>query len=362
MNPYTPLPSFLEMMMMEEAALSGRKALVSGMDGLATSLSRMVVVASGRSTTTFQRIKRQLAEHAQHIVNRFGPELRFLVSYWIERQCIATTWATTAETIYGGRRSKLGPNREILEMDKKDKIRLALLLPLGSYVKERMDLFFRQSQQRRRPPIRPPTTQWEKLKSLYVTLYPYLRMTREGSVLAYQFLYLAGKSVYFSPWSHLLKLVVRRVTAADAANPSSSSSSTSSSSRQLSDEKVAQARRVVVGLVSSFLVVGWLSKWRQELRRLRRAQTKQPPFPPAPSMHVDPHLRLRPVVDPAVCPLCQQPRIHPVASTSGYVFCQRCLTLYVRQHGKCPLTGRDCPESRITRLYETTQQDTPERL
>jgi hypothetical protein len=53
------------------------------------------------------------------------------------------------------------------------------------------------------------------------------------------------------------------------------------------------------------------------------------------------------------CPLCHNKRLHPVASSSGYVFCFRCLVMYMRMHGpRCPVTGLACTESNLIRLYE----------
>ena len=56
-----------------------------------------------------------------------------------------------------------------------------------------------------------------------------------------------------------------------------------------------------------------------------------------------------------LCPLCHRPRVNPAASTSGYVFCYRCIILHLREKGEyCPLTGVACPQSRVVRLFEET--------
>jgi peroxin-12 len=53
------------------------------------------------------------------------------------------------------------------------------------------------------------------------------------------------------------------------------------------------------------------------------------------------------------CPLCHaRPRVQPAASSSGFVFCYKCILSYVRRHATCPVTKQPCSESRIVRLYE----------
>jgi hypothetical protein len=75
-----------------------------------------------------------------------------------------------------------------------------------------------------------------------------------------------------------------------------------------------------------------------------------PPLPP--SVNVQSEIILP--TNPSLCPLCNQERVNPVASTSGYVFCYRCLALYIRDKGEvCPVTGQRCKESQLTRIYES---------
>ena len=56
-----------------------------------------------------------------------------------------------------------------------------------------------------------------------------------------------------------------------------------------------------------------------------------------------------------LCPICNEPRIHPTASTGGYVFCLKCILESLRQNGAvCPVSRKPCPESSLVRLYEPT--------
>ena len=50
--------------------------------------------------------------------------------------------------------------------------------------------------------------------------------------------------------------------------------------------------------------------------------------------------------------------VNPAASTGGFVFCYRCLLASVRRRdddrfqGRCPVTGMECEEERITRIFD----------
>ena len=56
------------------------------------------------------------------------------------------------------------------------------------------------------------------------------------------------------------------------------------------------------------------------------------------------------------CPLCHENHVNPAASTSGYVFCYRCLVQYIRDNEKeeCPITGKVCREMDIITIFEST--------
>eukprot|EP01033_Poteriospumella_lacustris_P002949 gene2949-2157_t len=53
------------------------------------------------------------------------------------------------------------------------------------------------------------------------------------------------------------------------------------------------------------------------------------------------------------CPLCRQPRRHATATPSGFVFCFRCVSAYVHEHRRCPVTHLPCAPLDLVRLYAT---------
>merc|ERR1712071_482952 len=116
-------------------------------------------------------------------------------------------------------------------------------------------------------------------------------------------------------------------------------------------------RGAVLFSVSYTLLSGWYSHFQRELRLRRRrwiagneedgsaSQTRENetddrgarervklpiPPPPMPPNLLDGNDR---IIDKWSCPICKEPRINPTASTSGYVFCYKCLVLHLREKG-----------------------------
>jgi hypothetical protein len=57
-------------------------------------------------------------------------------------------------------------------------------------------------------------------------------------------------------------------------------------------------------------------------------------------------------LDQTLCPLCNEPRVHPTASSSGCVFCYKCIFEYVDQNKRCPVTSLPCMVSQIRRIFD----------
>jgi peroxin-12 len=196
---------------------------------------------------------------------------------------------------------------------------------------------------------------WARLRAAFVAAYPYLHMTKEGKVLMYQWMLLLGKTLHFDPASHVLGQVVRRTTQADTPKQQQDSGKKTEFSSLPPAALDPMRKAVLIGLSSTF-VLGWLRQFRNLLHSQTRQESNEIP-PPAPlPVKLNAKTRQCPLSsnNPKHCPICRQPRINPAAAPSGYVFCHRCIVMYVREYGKCPVTGTECPESRILRIYEPT--------
>jgi hypothetical protein len=128
----------------------------------------------------------------------------------------------------------------------------------------------------------------------------------------------------------------------------------------------------IVCTLSYTLISGWYSHFQRQLQLRRRRwiagneddestlpRTNKLPIPPPPmppKLIDDEDNTTNPVIgDRWSCPICNEVRINPTASTSGYVYCYKCLVLHIRNVGKyCPMTGMACNEENIVRLFEPT--------
>ena len=252
------------------------------------------------------------------------------------------------------------------------------------------------------------------IKTMLRTMWPLLRMTSKGTILWYRWRYFLGVSVFFDPYSSLLNLVVRRTTMEDQQKQERITQAKKGESTDVVDSntmKTSAMRRKMLqliksnmmrwasgGLASFFVALAWVARIRtlrqelqqeRELHELRQTErheqqrnrssqeetdidaeenylvftgcnhdelTPSPPLPP-PSHRRNTKISTNFFTDrnSDVCPLCKEPRIHPTASTSGYVFCLKCILAFLRQNGAfCPITRKPCPESSLVRLYEPT--------
>ena len=351
---------------------------------------------------------------SQSVLRPYGPEIVLFITYAAERWSLMNVSATASEALYGGKRVKLkgsssstsngsraqsqGGKSAVVQlgsMDKRDAIKLATLSAMGPYLAERLDQWYRRQQQQSQRQTRQNSSsfRWRQLiaspnfpkswKQLSLFVYPFLSMSSQAMRVYYQWKYLLGRSLYFDPISHLLNLPVRRVTIEDQEGPPQLPTASAIPSPHSPSRTSSTARsetiltHVAFVILSSAVAIGFLARLYAERRIRRRQQLTSEPgtregehnavmekqanrimFPPPPARHSISTTSTRASFN--TCPLCHQPRVLPTASTSGYVFCLKCLLRYLRERGEtCPITGQKCPESSIIRLYEPRHHGRP---
>jgi len=360
-NPTSFLPSFLELKYIEVASQLGRSSLKRF---LSTIISHTTTWCSKYSS--FSCMTRIL-----QCFHPYTDELSVLITYFIERHILNVYGATLMEFfMYGLKRSKVTPEGKITDITNKDKIRSALMVSLIPYFKEKLPTLFHQN-------IPSPLiiehdkhyqlSIWKrKLQLMYIKIYPMFHFALEGTLLAYQWAYLFRRSIYYSPDLHVQHIIPRRLTLEDMPSKQEQKMSQSipqnesSSSRTWTPSSAKVASFLFVSRCL-FRIVTLMrrSRQRQAIERVfsdsaRSAAAADPlaftslvypaPEPPLSA------LCSQQVVAPGLCPLCNQIPVNPSASPSGFVYCYKCLVIYIRDHdGLCP-HGCICSEDQIVRL------------
>jgi peroxin-12 len=63
-------------------------------------------------------------------------------------------------------------------------------------------------------------------------------------------------------------------------------------------------------------------------------------------------VRTEPTIGKRQCPLCRQPCNVPTAVLgSGYVYCNTCITDYVKRYHRCPTTHQPVTNEQLIKIY-----------
>ena len=286
---------------------------------------------------------------------------------------------------------------QLLALQESDRMKSAYALAIIWYLKNKLEQLYQESggEDTDDSAVRASPTWKSVYQKIFMAIYPFLCMTHEGVQLMYQWCYLFHRTVYTTPIMHILGLVIRRVTASDSSTITATSHGNSNaspisvmhdSSTTLSSHHhsaympqrnhsttpaglIHNAVQICSFTIGALFFSNWMARLKEEIRDNRRSALMQslpsnvsssdslkaahliPPPMPLPPMHDKKGKQKEIDCDCDVCPICHNERHTPtVCLASGYVFCYRCIVVQVREHGKCPVTGAACSESRLIRL------------
>jgi len=275
------------------------------------------------------------------------------------------------QIVEDGSSSRKQAFQQLRNVSRDDRIRSLILEVLVPYLKEKLELIDHNNllaMQRQSS----SSSSWNHTFFWNKNCFQLFSIMEQMTVIFYQLRYLTKRSLYFSPYLHLLGLIVRRITLADLQQPKK----TSKIMKKPNVDNIPLLYRAIAIFALTLLLPTWYAQLRQTIRLLRRKwistffhrhsdstfasntkdqnnsymQVSPPPLKPP----ISNSSKINRVPLNNSCPLCRSAFVNPaVASTSGYVFCYRCLAMYVRQHNKCPITQLPCSENRIFRIFET---------
>ncbi|KAI0069147.1 hypothetical protein BV25DRAFT_1818118 [Artomyces pyxidatus] len=189
-----------------------------------------------------------------------------------------------------------------------------------------------------------------RLRRLYKRWYPWMNITFEGWLLAYNIAYLFDKTPFYRPWLSWVGVDLRRLGVEDfrlaamkaqtAVAPSKRQSLMDNLRRLLRSSPRLLLDSLRILLPTAIFFIKFLEWWYSPSSPARALSTS--PLGPAvpPPQLLPPHPKgIR--IDGTkygICPICQNPITNATALPSGYVFCYRCAYDQVEKHGKCPVT------------------------
>ena len=323
----------------------------------------------------------------------------------IENHYLEYKNSSFAENFYGLKRVKktgfLDTNGKpiVRELSKSDKFWSLFFLVLFPYAKIKMDQYYsrRFNSTDSENPINPTTNniintttnnnttttttltassppariRWLiKLKSMTQALvyygYPVANGVFEGLHFIYQIFYLYEKGEYFSPFLHLQKIKIARVSMEDLILEDQATNL-----KRMKIYQNLQGSMSPIKIIALMFIKVWffildyshfilplalfffkfLEWWYAENRSPQQSLPTPPP-PEAPVLPGQTEGGVSLPTDKTKCPICREERTNPAIVGSGYVFCYPCIFNYVQKHSRCPVSFLPSDVSQIRRLYD----------
>ncbi|XP_062613719.1 peroxisome assembly protein 12-like [Saccostrea cucullata] len=259
--------------------------------------------------------------------------------------------ASFAENFYGLRRYANG-NAQTKNLSRKAHWKSLVCLVILPYLKLKLDHWFEETRHNLNTGQLPKRQAMKRLYRVFVAVYPYIHMSWEGSMLAYQVAYMFGKTSWHSPLLHLsgTRLSHDEEEEEESDRLSFSDQWSSSSLPGKLNLTTRKALSVTAVTLSTGLSVGvfflqFLEWWYASDNNTPSLMALPVPDPPKTDRDL-----IKTSHD--VCPLCLKVRTnHTALSTSGFVFCYPCIYDYIKQHRCCPVTSYPSRQEHLIKLY-----------
>ena len=214
------------------------------------------------------------------------------------------------------------------------------------------------------------SSMYNLFRRLFMHLYPYSHSLIEGTQFVYGLRYLFDRSVYYSTWFGLMSQVARRMNMEEMmAAPRTETQAIVDTgvhtgmigllTRALSSTGTWISRYAKYMILLAIFGFKFLEWWHSPANSYYNAdstslssRSSRWPIPPPPKIPPR-HVTGIPLLDDStLCSLCQQDRINPAATPTGYVFCYACIHAHITTHKNCPVTLRPCRVEEIRKIYE----------
>ncbi|KPP79357.1 peroxisome assembly protein 12-like [Scleropages formosus] len=299
--------------------------------------------------------------------SRYGPlwrwfdEIYTVLDLLLQHHFLSRTSASFSENFYGLKRVVTsGLQRSAhLGLHSRQRWNSLLLLVLVPYLHAKLEKVLARQREEDDFSIQLPQTRFQRMYRAFLAAYPFVSTVWEGWTFCQQLLYVFGRTWRHSPLLWLAGVRLVHLTAHDILNMDLKPTTTSLATSQRFGEKLQQMLSTVVGGIavslSTSLSLGvfflqFLEWWYSSENQSTIKSLTSLPTPPPP-LHLD-QRNDQPNLPANVCPLCRKVRANDTAlATSGYVFCYRCIYIYVKAHQRCPLTGYPTELQHLIKIY-----------
>ncbi|XP_067113264.1 peroxisome assembly protein 12 [Osmerus mordax] len=291
------------------------------------------------------------------LLRRFD-EIYVVLDLLLQHHFLSRTSGSFSENFYSLKRaSSSGSEKPAhLGLGGKSHWRSLLLLALVPYLRAKMEQVLAKQRDEDEFSIRLPQSRMQRMYRAFLAAYPYVSMAWDSWVFCQQLLYVFGRARTHSPFLWLAGVQLSHLTGHDIRNmdlkPATPSAGVGSS---IGDRLRKLTSNVVGGVavsLSSSLSMGvfflqFLEWWYSSENQSTMKSLTTLPTPPPP-VHLQDHASKH----SKVCPLCRKCRTNDtVLSTSGFVFCYRCIYVYVKANMRCPMTGYPTELQHLIKIY-----------
>ncbi|KAM3598272.1 uncharacterized protein V6R79_015950 [Siganus canaliculatus] len=309
--------------------------------------------------------------------SRFGflwrrfDELYLLLDLLLQNHFLSHCSASFSENFYGLKRVS-GGKRQLpahLGLRGMSHCRSLLLLCLVPYLRAKLDSTLARQRDEEDFSIRLGQSRVQRLYRAAVAAYPYVSSAWQAWIFLQQLLFVFGVSRTHSPLLWLARVRLARLDAGDIRGMELRGSErrkpAEGSLLQKAWGLTSQAARGVALSLSTSLSLGvfflqFLEWWySSENQSTVKSLTSLPAPPPPLHLQQEQSARDSPPgedghlgSDRTSCLLCRRLRANATAlSTSGFVFCYRCIYTYVKANHRCPLTGYPSELQHLIKIY-----------
>ncbi|XP_056263915.1 peroxisome assembly protein 12 [Pseudoliparis swirei] len=265
-------------------------------------------------------------------------ELHLLLDLLLQHHFLSRCGASFSENFYGLKRVWGGRG---LGLRGGRRWRSLLLLCLAPYLRAKLDAALARQRDEEDFSIRLEQSGGRRLYRAAAAAWPYAGAAWRAWAFCQQLLFVFGAAGTHDPLLWLARVRLARLDAQDLRDVAPRGS-------RPGNPAEGSLASLSASLSLGVFFLRFLEWWYSSADRDGVKSLAAPPAPPPPL-----HLQGGPdAPPPGECPLCGGRRSNATAlSTSGFVFCYRCVFAYVKANRRCPLSGVPTEPQHLVKIY-----------